>query len=61
MQAINEAKRYIDNAKQILKEKAHKEDGLYSDKKYVKMAVKYAEDLRKYVARYVRTLAIQCL
>lgn len=38
MQAINEAKRYIDNAKQILKEKAHKEDGRYQDKKYVKMA-----------------------
>ena len=33
-----EAMRYIDNAKEILREKAKKEDGLYQDKKYVKMA-----------------------
>lgn len=33
-----EAMRYIDNAKDILREKANKEDGLYQDKKYVKMA-----------------------
>ena len=38
MKHIEEAHRYIDNAKQILKEKAHKEDGYYQDKKYVKMA-----------------------
>jgi len=38
MKHIEEAHRYIDNAKQILKEKAHKEDGFYQDKKYVKMA-----------------------
>jgi Domain of unknown function (DUF5618) len=33
-----EAMRYIDNAKEILREKAKKEDGYYQDKKYVKMA-----------------------
>ena len=38
MKHIEEAHRYIDNAKQILREKAHKEDGLYIDKKYVKLA-----------------------
>ena len=38
MKHIEEAHRYIDNAKQILNEKAHKEDGYYQDKKYVKMA-----------------------
>lgn len=36
--ATTEAMRYLDNAKSILKEKAQKEDGLYQDKKYVKMA-----------------------
>lgn len=35
---ITESMRYIDNAKDILREKARKEDGLYQDKKYVKMA-----------------------
>jgi hypothetical protein len=35
---ITESMRYIDNAKQILREKAKKEDGLYQDKKYVRMA-----------------------
>lgn len=35
---IIEAKRYIDNAKDILREKAKKEDGFYQDSKYVKMA-----------------------
>jgi hypothetical protein len=35
---ITESMRYIDNAKDILKEKAKKEDGLYQDKKYVRMA-----------------------
>ncbi|TLU98225.1 DUF5618 family protein [Dyadobacter luticola] len=33
-----EAARYLDNARQILSEKAKKEDGLYYDVKYVKMA-----------------------
>ena len=35
---IEEARRYLTNAKQILREKAIKEDELYKDKKYVKMA-----------------------
>ncbi len=38
MKQLEEAHRYIDNAKQILIEKAHKEDNLYKDKKYVRMA-----------------------
>ena len=38
MHNITEATRYIDNAKDILKEKAHKTDGYYQDKKSVKMA-----------------------
>jgi hypothetical protein len=38
MKHIIEAHRYLDNAKQILREKAKKEDGYYTDKKYVKMA-----------------------
>ncbi len=38
MENIREAMRYIDNAKDILREKAKKEDGYYQDKKYVKMA-----------------------
>jgi len=38
MKHIAEAHRYLDNAKQILREKAKKEDGYYNDKKYVKMA-----------------------
>jgi Domain of unknown function (DUF5618) len=33
-----EAERYLDNARTILKEKAGKKDGLYADVKYVKMA-----------------------
>ena len=33
-----EAQRYLENAKTILSEKAGKEDGLYADIKYVKMA-----------------------
>ncbi len=36
--AIDEAKRYVVNAKDILKDKAKKEDGYYQDTKYVKMA-----------------------
>jgi hypothetical protein len=35
---IEEAKRYLDNAREILSEKAKKEDGYYQDTKYVKMA-----------------------
>ena len=33
-----QAQRYLDNAREILFKKAGKEDGLYSDVKYVKMA-----------------------
>ena len=35
---IKEAERYLDNAKQILTEKAIKDGAYYSDPKYVKMA-----------------------
>jgi len=35
---IQEAKRYLDNAKELLSEKAKKEDGYYQDTKYVKLA-----------------------
>ena len=35
---IEEAKRYLDNAREILSEKAKKEEGYYQDIKYVKMA-----------------------
>ncbi len=35
---VIEAKRYIANAKDILREKAKKEDGYYQDKKYIRMA-----------------------
>ena len=38
MKHITEAHRYIDNAKEILRDKAQKEDGYYKDKKYVKLA-----------------------
>lgn len=38
MSSITEAKRYLANAKEILSEKAGKEDGYYQDSKYVKMA-----------------------
>ena len=38
MKHIAEAHRYLDNAKDILREKAQKEDSLYKDKKYVRMA-----------------------
>lgn len=37
-EAITEAKRYLNNAKEILHEKGAKEDGFYQDSKYVKMA-----------------------
>lgn len=36
--SVREAKRYLDNAKEILGEKARKEDGYYQDVKYIKMA-----------------------
>ncbi|MDR2086830.1 MAG: DUF5618 family protein [Dysgonamonadaceae bacterium] len=35
---IREAERYLQNARQILSEKAEKEGDYYNDKKYVKMA-----------------------
>ncbi|WP_353719642.1 DUF5618 family protein [Dyadobacter sp. 676] len=35
---ILEAKRYLDNARTILREKAIKEDDRYTDRKYVKLA-----------------------
>lgn len=38
MDQIQEAKRYLTNAREILSEKGQKEDGLYQDIKYVKMA-----------------------
>lgn len=38
METLTEAKRYIDNAREILRDKVRKEDGFYQDKKYVKMA-----------------------
>ena len=36
--AIKEANRYLTNAKEILSEKANRLNGIYQDKKYVKMA-----------------------
>jgi len=36
--AIQEAERYIQNARQILSEKAGKDGGYYSDKKYIRIA-----------------------
>ena len=38
MKHIIEAHRYLEKAKEILREKAQKEDGVYKDRKYVKMA-----------------------
>lgn len=38
MEAITEARRHIDNAKGFLRNNANKEDGLYRDLKYVKIA-----------------------
>ncbi|GAA4399812.1 hypothetical protein GCM10023187_12270 [Nibrella viscosa] len=38
MNHIEEAKRYVENARQLLSEKAGKEDGIYQDTKYVKLA-----------------------
>ncbi|WP_353722592.1 DUF5618 family protein [Dyadobacter sp. 676] len=38
MEVINEAKRYIDNARGFLRNNARKENGVYQDTKYVKIA-----------------------
>jgi hypothetical protein len=38
MEAITEARRHLDNAKGFLRNNAKKEDGLYHDRKYVKIA-----------------------
>lgn len=38
MNHIDEARRYIDNARQLLSENARKEEGIYQDAKYVKLA-----------------------
>lgn len=38
MNSVQEAKRYIDNAKEILREEAHKDNGFYAARKYVRMA-----------------------
>lgn len=38
MEAISEARRHIDNAKDFLSNNAKKQEGLYQDKKYVKIA-----------------------
>lgn len=38
MEAVSEARRHIDNAKDFLSNNAKKQDGLYQDKKYVKIA-----------------------
>jgi len=38
MKHIQEAKRYLANAKEILREKGKKQEGFYTDSKYIKMA-----------------------
>lgn len=38
MDTIQEAKRYVDNARNLLSDKAQKDEGYYQDTKYVKMA-----------------------
>ncbi len=38
MTTTQEAKRYIENARELLRDKANKEDGIYQDTKYVKLA-----------------------
>lgn len=38
MSTVQEAKRYLENAREILRDKAHKENGYYQDRKYVRMA-----------------------
>ena len=38
MNHVQEARRYLDNARQLLRDNARKEDGIYQDTKYVKLA-----------------------
>ena len=38
MEAVKEARRYVENARELLKDKARKREGYYQDQKYVKMA-----------------------
>jgi hypothetical protein len=38
MEAVSEARRHLDNAREFLSNHANKQDGLYQDKKYVKIA-----------------------
>lgn len=38
MDEIQDARRYIENARELLSEKAQKRDGYYQDQKYVRMA-----------------------
>lgn len=38
MNTVQEAQRYLENAREILSEKGHKENGFYQDRKYVRMA-----------------------
>ena len=35
---VNEARRYVNNAKELLRDKAGKENGVYQDRKYVRLA-----------------------
>ncbi|MBO9616060.1 MAG: DUF5618 family protein [Dyadobacter sp.] len=37
-ETVSEARRYINNAKKLLREKAGKENGVYQDRKYVRLA-----------------------
>lgn len=36
--AVNEARRYVNNAKELLRDKAGKDNGVYQDRKYVRLA-----------------------
>nr|WP_295930199.1 DUF5618 family protein [uncultured Dyadobacter sp.] len=36
--SVQEARRYVNNAKDLLREKAGKENGVYQDRKYVRLA-----------------------
>lgn len=38
MNSVQEARRYMDNARELLREKAGKQNGQYHDRKYVRMA-----------------------
>ncbi|MGX5858089.1 DUF5618 family protein [Dyadobacter jiangsuensis] len=35
---VNEARRYVNNAKELLRDKAGKDNGVYQDRKYVRLA-----------------------